>query len=132
MKRNASLEEIVQSSETCNIYRHEQHRDVNENIKKQEGSKAFSYVISCSSTESGCERGPSHSAGIPDDPLKVCLRFTAIGKLATIFGKMNHSIRLKSTPKGTDPKGLHLGFLKYFKKASSNLILPHPCMLLSV
>ena len=86
-------------------------------------------VISCSSTESGCERGPSHSAGIPDDPLKVCLRFTAIGKLATIFGKMNHSIRLKSTPKGTDPKGLHLGFLKYFKKASSNLILPHPCML---
>ena len=99
MKRNASLEEIVQSSETCNIYRHEQHRDVNENIKKQKGSKAFSYVISCSSTDSGCERGPSHSAGIPDDPLKVCLRFTAIGKLATIFDRMIHSIRLKSTPR---------------------------------
>ena len=71
LKRNGSLEDIVQSSETCNIYRHEQHRDVEDNIKKQKGSKAFSYVISCASADSGCGRGPSHSAGIPDDPLKV-------------------------------------------------------------
>ena len=85
LKRNASLEEIVQSSETCNIYKHEHHRDVEENIKKQKGWKAFSYVISCTSTDKGCRRGPNHSAGIPDDPLKVDLRFTASGETGHHF-----------------------------------------------
>ena len=77
LKRNGSLEEIVQSSETCNIYRHEHHRDVNENIEKQKGYKAYGYVISCTSTDQGCRRGPG--AGIPDDPLKVNICFTASG-----------------------------------------------------
>ena len=91
LKRNASLEEIVQSSETCNIYRHEQHRDVNENIKKQKGWKAFSYVISCTSTDKGCRRGPNHSAGIPDDPLKVITLYMFYSKWLHHFSQ----IRLK-------------------------------------
>ena len=69
LKRNESLEKIVQSSQTCNIYRHEDHRDVDEKIK---GGKMA--VISCTSTDQGCRRGPG--SGIPNDPLKVYLRFT--------------------------------------------------------
>ena len=60
--------------------------DVNENIKKQKGWKHFGYVISCTSTDQGCERGPG--TGIPDDPLKVntCICFTASG--FTILAKL--------------------------------------------
>ena len=52
LKRNESLENIVQSSQTCNIYRHEDHRDVDEKIK---GGRRTA-VISCTSTDQGCER----------------------------------------------------------------------------
>ena len=68
LKRNESLEKMVQSSQTCNIYRHEDHRDVDEKIKG-----GWTAVISCASIE-GCRRGPG--SGIPNDPLKVYLRFT--------------------------------------------------------
>ena len=67
LKRNEFLEKIVQSSETCNIYRHKDHRDVDEKLGN------WKAVISCASIE-GCRRG--YSSGIPDDPLKVYLRFT--------------------------------------------------------
>ena len=58
---------------------------LDENIEKQKGWKAYGYVISCTSTDKGCRRGPNHSAGIPDDPLKVDLRFAASGETGHHF-----------------------------------------------